>query len=1104
MSLVFEQEPNNTTPNTLKLGDTVRGVAATISDVDRYQFIASAGGILKLDFGTANSTANAWSYSVSIYDANNKLVAGENVGYGFGKTVNAVLSGAGTYKVYVYASKDGLTGTYDLTASMVTGTTTLYESGKNTTQAAADTIVAGQSISGQLNYGWGSRFYKFATTSSGSLELDFTPPNANTYSTYDVNLLDAAGKVVATGSTGSALTLSGGRVTQGATYYVEVKGKGYDSGNFTLSEQVLNPATISYKALTAQSAQTGEIKSAASDYYKVDLVAGTTYIFGVKGSTSSGGTLADPKLTLFDANLLQLESCDNLPVYTTKAGTLADPQIGFTATSTGSYYLAVAGSSSTGTYTITEDKVGTDTAIASLLDGARWNAGSPLGTPVKLTYSFLTSTVNGYGGFAIMTAAQKDAVRTILASYAALANLSFTEVADSSSSQLRLGCADLQGTAEGITFFSSAPSGAYTSNKILMEVARSDANYVGGMYTYEALIHEIGHSLGLKHPGNYNGSSGVGEAPFMPLALDNRKFTDMSYVNDPLRTAWHSTPGLYDIASIQYLYGVNAAAASPTQSFTVGSTAPESRTLFSTAPGATLDAGNQCKPVTISLTPGTFSSVGVNADGTAAHDNISIAFGSTFTGAIGGAGNDVIVGNDLGDRLAGGAGNDTVTGGAGDDTIVDFSGADWLDGGGGKNTLALSATSADLNAAADAQLVNIAVIDLAGAAAGVILDLHLQSEAIAVNGSAFNDIMTPSAGGGKLAGGAGDDVILGVVAGLVIDGGTGTNTLRVTQTSTILNAMSDDQLVNVQAVDLSNAGAGVTLDLHLQTEAINVVGGGFDDTITLSRGGGRVDGGSGSDTLLLAGSRTQFSVTPSGSGYLVKDKAGSQASATLSSVEKLKFIDMTIALGTAVDGTAGNDKFNGTAAFQRFSGGDGVDLISYGGKKADFVLEKTADGYTVSKTGGDGGDTLSGVERLVFTDTALALDIDGNGGKVYRLYQAAFNRKPDSDGLGWQLKAMDDGTPLNQISQNFVSSAEFKSLYGSNPSTVALVNLLYQNVLHRTPQQFETDFWVNIVDNGVPVRQTAAEVLASFSESPENQAQVIGSIQNGMEYHYYA
>ena len=164
-----------------------------------------------------------------------------------------------------------------------------------------------------------------------------------------------------------------------------------------------------------------------------------------------------------------------------------------------------------------------------------------------------------------------------------------------------------------------------------------------------------------------------------------------------------------------------------------------------------------------------------------------------------------------------------------------------------------------------------------------------------------------------------------------------------------------------------------------------------------------------------------------------------------------------------------------------------------------YSVKKATGGWTVN--GGFGEDTLLNVERLQFADKSIAQDINGNAGEAYRIYQAAFNRAPDLGGLGYWIYGMDHGMSLLDVATGFINSAEFKTLYGANPTTSEYVTRLYSNVLHRGPEQAGYDYWVNQLNSG---QQTRNQVLANFSESPENQAQVIGVIQNGIEYreHY--
>ena len=115
------------------------------------------------------------------------------------------------------------------------------------------------------------------------------------------------------------------------------------------------------------------------------------------------------------------------------------------------------------------------------------------------------------------------------------------------------------------------------------------------------------------------------------------------------------------------------------------------------------------------------------------------------------------------------------------------------------------------------------------------------------------------------------------------------------------------------------------------------------------------------------------------------------------------------------------------------------------------------------------------------------------------MYQAAFNRTPDTSGLGYWIKELDAGKgDLAWVANNFIISSEFKVTYGS-PASVSdtqFITLLYNNVLHRNPDPTGLAYWQNEISHGFE----RSRILASFSESTENQANVIGVIQDGIFY----
>ncbi len=200
-------------------------------------------------------------------------------------------------------------------------------------------------------------------------------------------------------------------------------------------------------------------------------------------------------------------------------------------------------------------------------------------------------------------------------------------------------------------------------------------------------------------------------------------------------------------------------------------------------------------------------------------------------------------------------------------------------------------------------------------------------------------------------------------------------------------------------------------------------------------------------------------------------------------------------------GGSGSDFLYGGTGTNSLNGGGGFDTAMYSGVRADFTVGMNA--TTGMPTGvrpvsGSGViDTLVSVERLSFWDGAIAFDIDGNAGAMYRLYQAAFNRTPDKEGLGWWIKAADDGAAWTGVAKGFMGSPEWTKLYGANSSNADFLTNLYKNALHRDPDAEGFAFWLDVLDNKGGTRE---QTLVDFAKSPENQAAVIGQIQNGIEY----
>ena len=193
---------------------------------------------------------------------------------------------------------------------------------------------------------------------------------------------------------------------------------------------------------------------------------------------------------------------------------------------------------------------------------------------------------------------------------------------------------------------------------------------------------------------------------------------------------------------------------------------------------------------------------------------------------------------------------------------------------------------------------------------------------------------------------------------------------------------------------------------------------------------------------------------------------------------------------------------NGKAGHDTVVGHDGRDTLYLEGRAAARIIKATDAGFSVQDKLGDGGTLqLSSIERLYYSDRAVALDVGvgKTAGMAYRMYQTAFNRTPDSEGLGFWIDHMDRGLSLKAVAGMFKSSPEFTRLYGADLGDSDFVTQLYSNVLHRKPDAEGQKFWLDNLQHGL----TQADVLTYFSESPENVAQLVGTLQNGFGYDYY-
>lgn len=142
---------------------------------------------------------------------------------------------------------------------------------------------------------------------------------------------------------------------------------------------------------------------------------------------------------------------------------------------------------------------------------------------------------------------------------------------------------------------------------------------------------------------------------------------------------------------------------------------------------------------------------------------------------------------------------------------------------------------------------------------------------------------------------------------------------------------------------------------------------------------------------------------------------------------------------------------------------------------------------------GFAGESVCGPNVVIPAN--IRRDIEGIAGQAYRLYKSALSRTPDIGGLSGWIKLMDDGMTLEKAAWGFVNSPEFGARYGVNTTNEQFVTALYKNTLLRAPEPKGLEDWIKLIEAGL----TREKCLIGFSESPENKANVLPAIQNGIE-----
>ena len=180
--------------------------------------------------------------------------------------------------------------------------------------------------------------------------------------------------------------------------------------------------------------------------------------------------------------------------------------------------------------------------------------------------------------------------------------------------------------------------------------------------------------------------------------------------------------------------------------------------------------------------------------------------------------------------------------------------------------------------------------------------------------------------------------------------------------------------------------------------------------------------------------------------------------------------------GNGADTIIGNSAANGltgNGGNDTLDGGAGTDTAIYAGEAKKFSLTITKGAATTvqDRTGAEGTDSLTAVEKIDFQTGTKDVNLDAIDGVVnvssadlsafIEMYIAYFNRAPDAEGLFYWGTRLSEGMGKEQIAKSFYVQPETQALYTNPDDTEGFVTAVYNNFLGRAPDAEGFAYWVN-------------------------------------------
>ena len=406
-----------------------------------------------------------------------------------------------------------------------------------------------------------------------------------------------------------------------------------------------------------------------------------------------------------------------------------------------------------------------------------------------------------------------------------------------------------------------------------------------------------------------------------------------------------------------------------------------------------------------------------------------------------------------------------------------------------------------------------------------------------ITGTANNDTITGTVADDEIFGGDGNDTITGSSGNDVIYGGKGTDTV------TFIGAYSNFRLTALYE-GKNNSFSGYTLADSIGSEGVDTVSSDVE-YLTFSSGTViyKVDNGTlslvdttaptievtssaasliasqtATITFSLSESSTNFTLgdvtvtggtlsnfTGSGTSYtavftptanstanavvrvasgVFTDASGNSNSDGSDTNNNVTMSVNTVPSGKNDVGTTGDDVITGTNGNDTLDGGAGTDIASWSQSSSNYQLTSTPTGWKVTdKTGTDGSDTVTNIEKLQFADRTVIIESKDHGSytdlptELYQFFITAFNAAPGVTYMDQLAEAYRYGLSVKQIVDIFTTKKQFTDVYSPSLSHADMATQLVNNIVKNSATTEAKTEAISDIKGALDIGWTVGDVI---------------------------